>query len=150
MRTVWLILTLGVAAVGAAFYAGQRVEAAKQYDREVRVVVESLAVLDTVYLTDTLRLTRWREKWDTVRQTVEVWKHDTARVVEYVLVADSTIRACTAALRTCEQRAALEGQRADLAEAKLKDLAATQDKKERRNLLLGAALGVVGGVVLKR
>ena len=150
MRTVWLILTLGVAAIGAAFYAGQRVEAAKQYDREVRVVVESLAVLDTVYLTDTLRLTRWREKWDTVRQDVERWKHDTTRVVEYVLVADSTIRACTAALRTCEQRAALVGQRADLAESKLKDLGAGQAKQERQKFLLGATLGVIGGVLLWR
>lgn len=150
MRTVWLILTLGVAAVGAAFYAGQRVEAAKQYDREVQVVVESLIVLDTLYQRDTLRLTRWREKWDTVRQDVERWKHDTVRVVEYVQVADSTIRACTAALRTCEQRAALEGQRADLAEAKLKDLASTQEKKERRNLLLGTTLGLVGGLFLAR
>lgn len=148
MRSLWLVLTLATAVAGAAFYAGQQVEAGKQYDREVQVVVESIAVLDTVYKTDTLRLTRWRTKYDTLVETRDI--HDTVWVKEFIAVADTTIKLCTAALRTCEQREALQAKRADLAERKLKSLTTGQEKKERQKLLLGAALGLVGGVLLTR
>lgn len=148
MRSLWLVLTLATAVAGAAFYAGQQVEAGKQYDREVQVVVESIAVLDTVYKTDTLRLTRWRTKYDTLVETRDI--HDTVWVKEFIAVADTTIKLCTAALRTCEQREALQAKRADLAEGKLKSLTTGQEKKERQKLLLGAALGLVGGVLLTR
>ena len=148
MRSLWLVLTLATAVAGTAFYAGQQVEAGKQYDREVQVVVESIAVLDTVYKTDTLRLTRWRTKYDTLVETRDI--HDTVWVKEFIAVADTTIKLCTAALRTCEQREALQAKRADLAERKLKSLTTGQEKKERQKLLLGAALGLVGGVLLTR
>lgn len=148
MRSLWLVLTLTTAVAGAAFYAGQQVEAGKQYDREVQVVVESIAVLDTVYKTDTLRLTRWRTRYDTLVETRDI--HDTVWVKEFIAVADTTIKLCTAALRTCEQREALQAKRADLAEGKLKSLTTGQEKKERQKLLLGAALGLVGGVLLTR
>jgi glucokinase len=148
VRSLWLVLTLATAVAGAAFYAGQQVEAGKQYDREVQVVVESIAVLDTVYKTDTLRLTRWRTKYDTLVETRDI--HDTVWVKEFIAVADTTIKLCTAALRTCEQREALQAKRADLAERKLKSLTTGQEKKERQKLLLGAALGLVGGVLLTR
>ena len=148
MRSLWLILTLATAVAGAAFYAGQQVEAGKQYDREVQVVVESIAVLDTVYKTDTLRLTRWRTRYDTLVETRDI--HDTVWVKEFIAVADTTIKLCTAALRTCEQREALQAKRADLAEGKLKSLTTGQEKKERQKLLLGAALGIVGGVLLAK
>lgn len=148
MRSLWLVLTLATAVAGAAFYAGRQVEAGKQYDREVQVVVESIAVLDTVYKTDTLRLTRWRTKYDTLVETRDI--HDTVWVKEFIAVADTTIKLCAAALRTCEQREALQAKRADLAEGKLKSLTTGQEKKERQKLLLGAALGLVGGVLLTR
>lgn len=148
MRSLWLVLTLATAAVGAAFYAGQRVEAAKQYDREVQVVAESIAVLDTVYKTDTLRLAKWRTKYDTLVETRDI--HDTVWVKEFIAVADTTIKLCTAALRTCEQRVALQEKRADLAEAKLKDLATTQENNAKRKFLLGTSLGLIGGFFLGR
>ena len=148
MRSLWLVLTLATAAVGAAFYAGQRVEAGRQYDREVKVVVESLTVLDTVYKTDTLRLTQWRTRYDTLVETRNI--HDTVWVQEFIAVADTTIKLCTAALKTCEQRVALEAKRADMAERALKDVTAGAARKERQKVLLGAALGLVGGVLLAR
>lgn len=148
MRSLWLVLTLASAAVGAAFYAGQRVEAGKQYDREVKVVVESLTVLDTVYRTDTLHLTKWRTRYDTLIETRDI--HDTVWVQEFIAVADTAIKLCTAALRTCEQRVALQAKRADLAERKLKELTATQDNNAKRNLLLGTGLGLIGGFFLGR
>lgn len=60
--------------------------------------------LDTVYRQDTVTLWRTKSRWDTVRVDVERWKTDTLRVVEYVALADSTIRVCTQAVQTCEQR----------------------------------------------
>ena len=35
---------------------------------------------------------------------VERWKRDTLKVVEYVKQSDSTIKACTQALQTCDER----------------------------------------------
>jgi len=73
-----------------------------------RSASQSLAVevlrLDTVYRRDTVTLWRTKSRWDTVRVDVERWKTDTLRVVEYVALADSTIRVCTQAVQTCEQR----------------------------------------------
>lgn len=63
-------------------------------------------ITDTVYRRDTLRLRVYRDRWDTAYVDVEQWKHDTVEVVRYVTLADSTIRACSAALNTCEQRVA--------------------------------------------
>lgn len=60
--------------------------------------------LDTVYRRDTVTLWRTKLQWDTVKVDVERWKTDTLRVVEYVALADSTIRVCTQAVQTCEQR----------------------------------------------
>lgn len=51
-----------------------------------------------------------RQRVDTLTRTVELWKHDTLRVVEYVQQADSAIRACSALVVTCERRAELFGQ----------------------------------------
>jgi hypothetical protein len=65
------------------------------------------ARVDTVYTRDTLTLWRQVRRTDTLTQTVEAWKHDTVRVVEYVRQADSTIRSCTATVLTCEQRVAV-------------------------------------------
>lgn len=70
-----------------------------------RLRVDSVRLADQ-YRADTVQLTRWRTKWDTVATTVDRWKYDTLRVVEYVRVADSTIAACTDALQTCEARVA--------------------------------------------
>lgn len=148
MRSLWLVLTLATAVAGAAFYAGQQVEAGKQYDREVRVVVESITVLDTVYKTDTIRLTRWRTKYDTLVETRDI--HDTVWVKEFIAVADTTIKLCTAALRTCEQREALQAKRADLAEEALRRLGAGQAKKERQKFWIGTTLGFAAGLLSKR
>lgn len=99
---------LGLAA-GLASEHGRRAPAASPIP-DTLIVRERQ--LDTVFLRDTIRLTRWRTQFDTLTDSVEVWKHDTLRVVEYVRVADSTVAACTDALATCEaQKANLRAQR---------------------------------------
>ena len=145
-----LTLTLSVAAsaLGAAFYAGQWVARAAVLAAKRDTVRVELRRLDTVYQRDTVRLTRWRERWDTVRQEVDRWKHDTIRVVKYVRVADSTIRACVAALATCEQQKAALTLRAELAEEAYRRTLAQVPSARRRTLeLVGAA---AAGVVIGR
>lgn len=59
---------------------------------------------DSIYTADTIKLNRWRDRWDTVRT------RDTIAVDRVVYVprnvADSTITACYAVLRSCESRVA--------------------------------------------
>lgn len=67
---------------------------------------------------DTVRLTRWLTRWDTVaaeaRAAVDTARPSEAARLDTVLaVADSTIGACRAALRTCDARVAVESRRAD-------------------------------------
>jgi hypothetical protein len=118
-RLVLLALGAAAALVAGAWELGRRDGRAEGLAVERAAVVETLAVLDTVYLRDTLRLRVLVTQWDTLRQTVDRWKRDTLVVERVVQVADSTIRACTAAVLTCEQRVALTVRRAELAEEEL-------------------------------
>lgn len=107
----YLVLVLGVGAIGAYQYWAHeqqekgalrlRIAQHEQTNADLRHVADSLA---KVYRTDTVRLTRLKLKTDTLTATVDVWKHDTLKVVEYVHQADTTLRACTQALGTCEAR----------------------------------------------
>jgi hypothetical protein len=116
-----MLLALGAAAalVAGAWELGRRDGLAVGLATERAAVVETLAVLDTVYRRDTLRLRRLVTRWDTLRETVDRWKHDTITVERVVQVADSTVQACRATVLTCEQRVALTTRRAELAEEEL-------------------------------
>lgn len=110
----WLLVPLVVALwLGVALYQrGERlIGAAQQRERDALARVDSLeqvsARLDTVYQRDTVRLWRSVTQLDTLTVRVESWKHDTVRVVEYVTRADSTVRACLAVVRTCEEEKAV-------------------------------------------
>jgi ABC-type transporter Mla subunit MlaD len=59
-----------------------------------------------VYRTDTVRLWRTLRTLDTLTQTVDRWKHDTVRVVEFVAQAAEAAARCTETVQTCEQRLA--------------------------------------------
>lgn len=67
--------------------------------------------VDTVYRRDTVTLWRSVRRLDTMTVTVEQWKHDTLKVVEYVARADSTVAACTATVLICEQRVGVRDER---------------------------------------
>jgi hypothetical protein len=103
-------LAIVAALVGYALHearqTGIAVGRAEVAAREVVVRSRAVAKADTVYR-DSLRvLNRWRDRWDTVRvrDTLVVTRNDTAIVYVPRAVADSTIRACFAVLRTCEDR----------------------------------------------
>lgn len=86
-----------------------RAEAAELAIDSLDSVIDSL---EQTYKQDTVRLTKWRTRWDTVKAGV-----DTVPVETIIEVADSTINACQAALSTCETRVARERERADSIES---------------------------------
>jgi hypothetical protein len=98
--------------------------------------------LTIVYRTDTLRLTKIRQVTDSLTVTVERWKHDTLKVVEYVTKADSTIRVCTAALQTCDQRVGVAQRGWDGARAEIKLLKASLPSPAQKWLYGAAGVGV--------
>lgn len=97
-----------MAAIGyslaVGFLAGRLTVSWTPDDARTEALVQEAARLDTVYVRDTLTLWRTKARWDTVLVDVDRWKTDTLRVVEYVALADSTIRACTQTVQTCEAR----------------------------------------------
>lgn len=70
---------------------------------------------------DTLRVqvvtaTRWRTRWDTLTQVDSLRLTDTVWVRQLLVAGDSAVRSCSIALRTCQELASLERDRADSAE----------------------------------
>lgn len=110
------VALVGIVAL-VAFLVMSRIDVvtARAESARLRRANDSLAVLsarvDTVYSRDTTTLWRVKRSTDTLTQTVEAWKYDTIRVVEYVARADSTIQACVATVLTCEARVAVRDSR---------------------------------------
>jgi hypothetical protein len=111
-------------------------EARRRYETAV-------AKLDTVYLTDTLRLTQWRTKYTALHDTLKI--SDTVWVKSFIVAADSTITACTKAVMTCEQRDLLRKVR--IAELERGDRL-FGIKLPSRTVMLG--IGVLGGFILAK
>jgi|688.fasta_scaffold07997_18 hypothetical protein len=151
-RLVVIGLGLVAAVVGTAYELGRRGGEVAGLRAQRAVVVESLAVLDTVYLTDTLRLWRRVTAWDTLYDTTRITERitDTAWVRGTLAAADTTIRACVKTVLTCEQRVALEAKRADLAEQQLTVWTHRDRDKERVKMALSAAAGLTAGLLIRR
>lgn len=107
--------------------------------------------LSKVYRTDTLRLTTYRLKLDTLTTTVELWKHDTLEVVQYVQQADSTVKVCSLALATCEQRVAVAQRGWDGARDEIALLKRQMPSPAKKWLYgaLGVGVGYVAGRLQK-
>ena len=108
-----LVLTLGVGKCGYDHQIAQRAvlsERLKVADSTVRELSIRARNTDTVYLRDTVRLTRRLTQWDTVRAGVDTLRDTVLVPVEtvrfIVAAADSTIEACKSVVVTCEQRVA--------------------------------------------
>lgn len=84
-----------------------------QHEQTIKALQRQQRRVDSVYISDTVNLRSWRDRWDTLRlvthTTDTLVSIDTLRLV--VGVADSTIQACTTALGTCEERLAVRDQR---------------------------------------
>jgi hypothetical protein len=112
----WVLL--GAIAVVALGLYGREQRArgrAEAHLVELRIKNDSLALaqrrVDTLYRVQRDTFYRYRDRLDTLTVTVERWMHDTVQVVRFVALADSTVRACSAALLTCEERDRLWAQR---------------------------------------
>lgn len=109
--------------------------------KRAKVRIDSL---ERAYRVDTLRMWRTVRTLDTLTVNVERWKHDTLKVVEYVAKADTTIKACTMALSTCEARVGAERDGRLAAEKQVKLLQSQMPSKltPLRHRIEGAVVGV--------
>jgi hypothetical protein len=119
----------------------------KQGQEQTKTGEKELARQNVIYKTDTIRLTRERVKLRELRDTLRIT--DTVAVIRYIAQADSTIKACSLALITCEQKDSahkvIEAGLRRQNEA-LKKLLPTRTEKvvtAAKWLLVGAAVGVV-------
>ena len=151
LRAIAVLVTLMLSVVTGAYWMGVRQGKARQWQEATAPLRDTIRVTDSLYRADTVRLWRVRQRWDTVVAEVEMWKHDTVRVVEYVQLADSTVRACVAALRTCEQRVALERRLRQSAESALAAMDARPSPRSRAPAFAAGALaGVATALLLRR
>lgn len=74
----------------------------RQYERASLPVRKKIAELDTVYRTDTVRMTRHVTRYVTQRETDTIVRNDTVYVKRYL--ADSAIAGCQSVVLTCEAR----------------------------------------------
>lgn len=80
----------------------QQIKLLEQQQVELR---DHMQIVDTLYVRDTVALTKWRTRYNEVRDTVTLT--DTVNVRNVLFIADSTIISCSNALETCEHRVAL-------------------------------------------
>lgn len=110
-----VLLLMGTTAWALERVARSKAEArAHTADSMVVVLGKRADSLASVYRADTVRLTQWRTRWDSI---VGPGRTDTLTIERVIAVADTTIRACTAALSTCELRVAVANERADSAQS---------------------------------
>lgn len=78
-------------------------------NKALHSIVEELSVeamrVDTVFHVDTVDFGAKRGRYDSLRQRVAAG--DTSKITPLILLGDSTIKACSAALETCTTRVAL-------------------------------------------
>lgn len=159
---VVVYLVLGLVAAGAGWLALDRkhqretgalnvlIAQAEQTNATLRHAQDSLA---GIYRTDTLRLTKIKRVTDSLTVTVDRWKHDTLKVVEYVQKADSTEQACEAAKLTCEQRVKVAqdgwaGARAEIAKIKALPTPGWIPRHTAASVGLGATYGQDGRIAV--
>lgn len=145
----YLYAVLGVAVIGGYnVFVHQQREVGKrdlliaQHERtneQLRKTQDSLA---KAYRVDTVRFRVIRTQVDTFTRTVENWKTDTLKVVEYVTKADSAIRVCSMALVTCEQRVAVAQRGWDGARKEIALLKSAMPSKARPWIYGGIGIGV--------
>jgi hypothetical protein len=141
----WALVALLVLAYGCE---QRKVGRAQAGEVAARRALDSLATIvrrvDTVYRIQRDTFYVRRVRLDTLTVTVDRWKHDTLEVVRYVAAADSTVRACSLALATCDERDALRVRQLDAWEQRW----ATREKP-RSALWVWVERAVISGVSFK-
>lgn len=86
---------------------GQAIERVRVADSTLAVLAIQQRKVDSVYVRDTLRFTRWRDSVAVQHDTVLAHLTDTLIVKEFVRVADSTLASCSDLFRSCQVRASV-------------------------------------------
>ena len=142
----WLALVL-VSWFGGCQYQKNRDAAARiaglEQERE-RLAIGAYHT-DTVYVTDTLRLGKWKTRYDTARYELKLHLDDKVKIQEYLVITDSVIYACEKTVETCAMRVAYR----DSIIATLDSMVSLQKSKSGNWksklgwLLAGAAAGTI-------
>ena len=118
----WHLVVVILLLLAAALWAKERY-GRSQAEERARIAITAYELLskqkdklEVVYKTDTLRLTKWRTRWDSIL----VARTETLTVERVIYIADSTIKACEAVVATCEQRVAVVTEMADSARSAAK------------------------------
>ncbi len=102
----WLLVVLALCYGYAQAHRSGVLDAELRAARRDYAALEERGVrVDSVFVRDTVTLTRWRTQYGSVRTQARY--SDTVWVKAFVGVADSTIHACSVALETCQERVAL-------------------------------------------
>lgn len=148
LRTFAIVASAGAALLAASYAIGQRQGRLDATAAQVAPLRDTVHHYDTVYRRDTAVLTRWRTKWDSLTREVPIYKTDTLWVERTIAAADSTIRACSAALLTCERRVDAERRLRLAAEAAL--AAVPPARSCRAPAAVTGAAGLAIGILLPR
>lgn len=144
---LYMLLAIGIFGAYQSFVYHQRQIGKRelqivQYEianRDLRREADSLAKR---YRVDTIWRRVTQTRVDTMATTVDRWKHDTLRVVEFVARADTAAKACTQALQTCEQRVGVATRGWDNARAENAILKASFPSKAKPWLYGAAGIGI--------
>lgn len=125
---------------------------AKRWKRVADSLGVEVARVDTVYLHQRDTVLRRIRSQDTLTLTVDQWKTDTIRVVEYVAKADTALRACEALVVSCDERDRLRVEQLAAVNNRLRAVAAQVPsrwaKLKQGGCVVGGAAG--GGLVGQR
>lgn len=144
-------LVLVAALVFAGLYVRELRQPAPAVDAALAAELDSLrqerAQLDTIYVL--VKDTVWREvaTLDTIVDSVEVWKHDTVKVVKYVQRAQATLHACQALVLSCDARVSIRDQQLDAWERRWQARAKPPTRTEET---IEAGLWFLGGWQARR
>ena len=114
-------------------------------DSTLAVIAPQLAHVETVYVRDTVRVTRTLARLDTLRDTLLQHLTDTVRVREFITRADSAAAACRDLMSDCQAFRALTATKIAALESKLQTVPVAQAKSCTISNVLVGLLGVGAG-----
>ena len=106
---LWLVLValvlLAAGGVGLAVHEraiGRQLQRNADLSAQTHIAAHAVARAETVYVSTVDTFTIWRNRTTVLRDTVLAHLTDTVRVKEYVATSDSTIRACSDVILSCD------------------------------------------------
>ncbi len=124
---------------------GVALERARVADSTLKSLKPLTAKAETLFVHDTVKLSRLVSHTDTLRDTVLKHLTDTVIVKAYVQASDSTIRVCRSVVTDCQAVQALLRQQISTLEVKLAAVPVAQPRSCVNTGLVSGLLGALGG-----